>query len=213
MGSASTPRRRGPQSHRLRRLHRSRALPGLDAIGGNTVHYTANGVAYQWDDVNAASTSTGTAQTAVKTPHSQAALFASPAFQAGSFTPVAAVIASRLLRPCFLRQIGVQYSLAASPLSRQLNHVDGGGSEGLPTDNAATADVPAVLAPTPLTPANLSGVPLFGPLLKEATGPMKAVRSMMPSGLWQTAEPVRITAPRRPSRRRRRRARRRSRAG
>jgi hypothetical protein len=64
------------------------------------------GAAYQWDDVNAASTPTGAAQVALKKPskHSdpgdlfstaqqnQAALFASPAFQAGSFSTGAAVI-------------------------------------------------------------------------------------------------------------------------
>jgi hypothetical protein len=193
---------------------------GLDALGGNVVNYTANGVASQWDDVNAASTSTGAAQAAVKTTsqvavktkskhsdaanvfqtlRSQAALFTSPAIQAeaiqaDSFTPVAAVIVAPP-STLFSTTNRVPVILAASPLSPRLNHVDGGGSEGLPTDDAPTAGLSAVLAPTPLTPANLSEVPLFGPLLKEAAGQAKTIRSMVPSELWRAAPAAHSAAP------------------
>jgi hypothetical protein len=171
---------------------------GLDGIGGNTVNYTANGAAYQWDDVNAAATPAGTAHAAVKTPSKRsdatadfstqqnlAALFNSPAFQAGSFTPVAAVIVAPP-STVFSTTNQSPIILAAPPSLPRFDRLDGGGgSDVLPTD-APTADAPALLPPSN-TPTTLSEVPLFGPLLKEATGPMKAVRSMVPAGLWQAA--------------------------
>lgn len=164
---------------------------GLDASGGNTVTYTVNGATHLWDDVTGA-TPAGAVHAAVKTPskrsdadggfptsqQGQVVAFVVPTFQAGLFPTTALTQAPTVL--------SATTRSATPPVVQplpQFNRPDGGGSEEL-----LPADAPTGL-PLSDAPATLADIPAVGPILLEAGGQLKALRSMVPSGLLPAQPP------------------------
>ncbi len=173
-----------------------------DPLGVNAVDYTVvvrgKTTTYEWRDVTATASTTITSGPSLSAKHSEipganggfstsqqglAVLLVTPAFQAGSF-PAATVTLSPTVFSATNRS-------AIPPIVQppQFNHPDGGGSEEL-----LPGDAPTKLTPSE-APTALADVPVVGPLLLEAGGQLKAVRSMIPPALLPAQPPTHAASP------------------
>ncbi len=172
-----------------------------DPLGVNAVDYTVvvrgKTTTYEWRDVTATASTTITGSPSLSTKHSEipdanggfstsqqalAVLLVTPAFQAGSF-PTATVALSPTVFSATNRS-----AIPVVVQPPQFNHPDGGGSEELLPGDATN--------PTPSdAPTTLADVPVVGPLLLEAGGQLKAVRSMIPPALLPAQLPTHAAPP------------------